>query len=853
MRHSGFGGKYENRQRTAIFRHILGYDTFLTMDSNNDNYYIDNDDNDEYTSARKLVLRAAQREELLSSYKQKPSPNEDGSSNWMNVGTDYSQLTLKPDHISRPCWTCPDGIIYLEAYHALYVSAYDFLVAVAEPISRPEYIHQYKLTPYSLYAAVATNIDTASIITVLNRLSKNVLPVSVTKFIQDCTSKYGKAKLVLKHNHFYVESEYPTVLRELLRDPVIAQARVHPTIENDATSSAPTLDENGFYTQIKAEEMKENLHMLQEPDDDDDDDEEEEVDEGVELDGTSTGKPSQASTSNKKKKAAVKPRNVVVSFQIKAEEVENVKRQAIELDYPLMEEYDFRNDTINKNVPHMDLKPHTRIRRYQERSLAKMFGNGRARSGIIVLPCGAGKTLTGVTAAQTIKKSVVCLCTNAVSVLQWKYQFQLWTNIPDENICVFTSDRKDTIPANDACVLVTTYTMICFGGKRSDKAQEVMNIITSREWGLLLMDEVHVVPAKMFRRVIGSVKAHCRLGLTATLVREDDLISDLNFLIGPKLYEANWMDLTAQGYLANVQCVEVWCPMTGPFMKEYLLSKNARMKQLLYVMNPSKLRAVEYLVRFHEDRGDKIIVFSDLVYSLKLYAEMLKKPLIYGETPERERQAILGTFRASDALRTICISKVGDTSIDLPEANVIIQVSSHFGSRRQEAQRLGRILRPKSYTVQDGNNRSTFNAFFYTLVSSDTQEMFYSAKRQQYLIDQGYTFKIVTTLCEKADAIAVEEKYAFATPEQDRNLLRIVLNSETDLEKEQRAEDTAIRKTNADGAALVDNNAPKRLVGQNTMAQLSGGSGLRYRETKVSGGSSTAAKRHPLFRKRQRP
>lgn len=303
------------------------------------------------------------------------------------------------------------------------------------------------------------------------------------------------------------------------------------------------------------------------------------------------------------------------------------------------------------------------------------------------------------------------------------------------------------------------------------------------------------------------------------------------------------MDLTAQGYLANVQCVEVWCPMTGPFMKEYLMASNSRLKQLLYVMNPSKLRAAEFLVRFHEERGDKIILFSDLVYSLKLYAEVLRKPLIFGETPERERQAILGTFRTSDALRTICISKVGDTSIDLPEANVIIQVSSHFGSRRQEAQRLGRILRPKSYTQQDGSNRSSFNAFFYTLVSTDTQEMFYSSKRQQYLIDQGYTFKIVTNLCERADKLAVEEKYEYATPEDDRKLLRTVLSSETDLEKEQRAEDTAIRKNNADGAALADAS-----VKRTNMASLSGGSGLRYRETK----SGALKKRNVLFRDRKR-
>jgi len=199
--------------------------------------------------------------------------------------------------------------------------------------------------------------------------------------------------------------------------------------------------------------------------------------------------------------------------------------------------------------------------------------------------------------------------------------------------------------------LITTYTMISFSGNRSDQSKQVMDAICAREWGLLLMDEVHVVPAKMFRRVISSVKAHCRLGLTATLVREDDLIADLNFLIGPKLYEANWMDLTAQGYLANVQCVEVWCPMTGLFMGEYLKAKNARLKQLLYVMNPRKIRAVEYLVNFHEQRGDKIIVFSDLVYSLKHYADILKKPMIYGETPEKERQAILGLFRSTNAIQ----------------------------------------------------------------------------------------------------------------------------------------------------------------------------------------------------------
>jgi DNA excision repair protein ERCC-3 len=328
---------------------------------------------DEYASARKLVQRAANREALLggASKSSKPTAEDDVPS----IGADFSRLPLKADHIKRPCWTCPDGTIYLEAFHDFYTWAYDFLVAIAEPVARPEFMHQYKLTPYSLYAAVATNIETQSIIDVLERMSKNALPDSVKRFIRDCTQKYGKAKLVLKHNKFFVESEYPQVLRELLRDPTIAQARVMEDVSNPLDLASNNVDEHGFLTQKKAEEMKENLLILQEPEEGSDDEDEEEA----------MNRTSNAATTNATKSLSASTSNVVVSFQIKSEAVELVKRQAIELDYPLMEEYDFRNDQVNPNVPRMDLKPHTRIRRYQERSLAKMFGNGRARSGIIVL------------------------------------------------------------------------------------------------------------------------------------------------------------------------------------------------------------------------------------------------------------------------------------------------------------------------------------------------------------------------------------------------------------------------------------------------------------------------------------
>lgn len=373
-----------------------------------------------------------------------------------------------------------------------------------------------------------------------------------------------------------------------------------------------------------------------------------------------------------------------------------------------------------------------------------MFGNGRARSGLIVLPCGAGKSLTGVTASSTIKRACVVVCINNASVKQWKEEFKKYSTIDESLIRMFTSDSKNFLPSKDvACVLITTYSMLCHTGKRSEGGDELINSISSREWGLLILDEVHVAPAKMFSKVLSIVNAHAKLGLTATLVREDDLIGNLNFLVGPKLYEANWMDLTQQGFLANVECTEVWCPMSKEFFIEYMKMESKkghgfkRTQQLLYILNPTKFRTTEYLMTYHKERGDKIILFSDDVPALLLYCELLKIPYIYGQTTQQERTSVLNSFKSHPKFNCIGLSKVGDTALDIPEANVIIQVSSHFGSRRQEAQRLGRILRPKP------NPTGGFNAFFYSLVSTDTREMFFNSKRQQYLVDQGYTYQVL--------------------------------------------------------------------------------------------------------------
>ncbi|CAJ1937395.1 unnamed protein product [Sphenostylis stenocarpa] len=714
---------------------------------------------------------------------------------------DFSKLELKQDHTNRPLWACGNGRIFLETFSPLYKQAYDFLIAIAEPVCRPESMHEYNLTPHSLYAAVSVGLETETVISVLNKLSKTKLPKEMIKFIHDSTANYGKVKLVLKKNRYFIESPFPEVLKTLLRDDTISRARI----------ISENVNGDGF-TISKA---------------------------AGEIEGTHDELLNEAEV------AAVAEEKEAHAFEIDPSQVENVKQRCLPnaLNYPMLEEYDFRNDTVNPDLD-MELKPQAQPRPYQEKSLSKMFGNGRARSGIIVLPCGAGKSLVGVSAACRIKKSCLCLATNAVSVDQWAFQFKLWSTIREEHICRFTSDSKERFRGN-AGVVVTTYNMVAFGGKRSEESEKIIEEIRNREWGLLLMDEVHVVPAHMFRKVISITKSHCKLGLTATLVREDERITDLNFLIGPKLYEANWLDLVKGGFIANVQCAEVWCPMTKEFFAEYLKKENSKKRQALYVMNPNKFRACEFLINYHERaRGDKIIVFADNLFALTEYAMKLRKPMIYGATSHVERTKILQAFKTSKDVNTIFLSKVGDNSIDIPEANVIIQISSHAGSRRQEAQRLGRILRAKG-KLQDrmAGGKEEYNAFFYSLVSTDTQEMYYSTKRQQFLIDQGYSFKVITSLPPSDEG----PRLSYYHLEDQLALLGKVLSAGDDA--------VGLEQLEEDADEIALHNARRS---HGSMSAMSGAKGMVYMEYstgrkgqgQIKSKPKDPAKRHFLFKRR---
>lgn len=752
----------------------------------------------------------------------------DAATRLFKSNRDFSKEVLKPNHHLRPLWIDPqNGKVVLETFAPSFKAAQNFLINIAEPQSRTTNMHEYTISPHSLFAAVSVGLTEQDIIRDLELFSKTKVPQNIIDFVHEMTQSFGKVRLVLKHNRYFIESNDASVLQMLLRDPVISTCRVEET-EEIITEKAAKMGGLVIPGTKDAAGVKEAVAQATDAPRRDDDDEESDD----EFGGRDADK---AMAELLREDEEDDELDHVHSFEIDGNKIQAVQEQCnVKLHLPLTEEYDFRADDVNANLD-IDLRPNVSVRYYQEHALSKMFGNGRARSGIIVLPCGAGKTLVGITAACTIKKSAIVLCTSAMSAVQWKEEFKKWSNINPEDIAIFTSGEKEKLNQR-AGVIICTYSMVTQTKGRAHDSQKIMDFIMSREWGLMVLDEVHVVPAEMFRRVTERIKTHSKLGLTATLLREDDKIKDLNFLIGPKLYEANWLQLSEEGHIARVQCAEVWCPMTTEFYSEYLQTKNTNKRSLLSTMNPRKYQACQFLIDFHERRGDKIIVFSDNVYALEKYATGLMKPFIYGDTSQRERELVLRNFQHNDAVSTIFLSKIGDTSLDLPEATCLIQISSHYGSRRQEAQRLGRILRAKR------RNDEGFNAFFYSLVSKDTNEMYYSSKRQAFLVDQGYAFKVITHL----NGIDRMPKLAFNTQQERMTLLTdVLLQSETagDVEdiKDDIFSDRSIARSKKKGSGV------RRQAG--TLASLAGGENMAYMEYHKGNANKALKPRNAFFKK----
>ncbi|MFH2000762.1 MAG: DNA repair helicase XPB [Planctomycetota bacterium] len=364
------------------------------------------------------------------------------------------------------------------------------------------------------------------------------------------------------------------------------------------------------------------------------------------------------------------------------------------------------------------------VRRYQKEAADVFYAGGSAKggSGVIVLPCGAGKTIVGIEVMCKLQTHVLILTTNTIAVRQWQTELLDKTGIDPKDLGEYTGEVKNIQP-----VTITTYQILTYRKRKTDPFVH-FDLFSASNWGLVIYDEVHLLPAPVFR-VTAELQARRRLGLTATLVREDRKEDEVFSLIGPKKYDVPWKVLEKQGWIAAAHCIEVRVPLEEQIKYAYL-SAGAREKFRIASENPEKTRVVTSLIAHHAE--DQILIIGQYLNQLKSLAKYLHVPLITGKMPTRDRAVFYDQFRKGE-LRVLMVSKVGNFAIDLPDANVAIQISGTFGSRQEEAQRLGRILRPKS-----GGQK----AFFYSLVTRDTREEVFANNRQLFLTEQGYTYEI---------------------------------------------------------------------------------------------------------------
>jgi DNA excision repair protein ERCC-3 len=358
------------------------------------------------------------------------------------------------------------------------------------------------------------------------------------------------------------------------------------------------------------------------------------------------------------------------------------------------------------------------LRDYQ-RQAADSFWHGG--SGVVVLPCGAGKTIVGAAAMAHAQATTLILVTNTVSARQWKAELLKRTSLTDEEIGEYSGARKEVRP-----VTIATYQVLT---TRRKGVYTHLELLDARDWGLVIYDEVHLLPAPIFR-MTANLQARRRVGLTATLIREDGREGDVFSLIGPKRYDAPWKDIESQGWIAPADCVEVRVTLPDGERLAYATAEPDE-RYRLASSTFAKTRVAEQLVRKHQ--GEPTLVIGQYLDQLDELGEHLKAPVIKGETSVKEREELFGAFREGE-IDLLVVSKVANFSIDLPEAAVAIQVSGSFGSRQEEAQRLGRLLRPK----HDGRT-----ARFYTIVSRDTVDADFAQNRQRFLAEQGYAYRIV--------------------------------------------------------------------------------------------------------------
>ena len=555
--------------------------------------------------------------------------------------------------------------LLLDVHAPLSEECRNALIPFAELVSSPEHLHTYQITPLSLWNAAGAGFSGEDAVAVLEKYSRYDIPQSVIMWIKESAGRFGKLRLVPAPSEknfqtgedeefLYLVSESPYVYKEIEANPAAKKMLV--PCEYIAPENAP-----------------------------------------------------QNVTQNERR----------YCFKLLLTDRGTIKQNLLKLGWPVKDdvplvdgeplEFSLRKTTLSGKK--------FEIRRYQSEAAQSIVGDRGPGTGFgtIVLPCGAGKTIVGITIMDMLRTNTLIVTTNISAVHQWISELLDKTTLTKEQISEYTGESKTICP-----VTVATYQILTWRPEKTGPYPH-FSLFRKKGWGLVIYDEVHMLPAPVFR-VAAELQAVRRVGLTATLVREDGCEGHVFSLVGPKRYDVPWKELERDKWIASAECVEVRLDLDSSKEIEYAVA-GSRIKHRIASENPVKTEVVRELVTKYSE--DKILVIGQYIDQLQKLSQELNAPIITGKTPNAERDRIYSEFR-NGTIRVLVVSKVANFAIDLPDASIAIQVSGTFGSRQEEAQRLGRILRPKERTSR-----------FFTLITRNTVEEDFGSNRQKFLAEQG--------------------------------------------------------------------------------------------------------------------
>ena len=580
--------------------------------------------------------------------------------------------------LDNPLIVQSDRTLLLDVHAPLADECRNELIPFAELERSPEHLHTYRLTPLSLWNASSAGFTPQDAVNVLQKYARYDVPQSVSLWITETAGRFGKLRMipgpcvevksVKTQDGTAVYEQYLYLVTK--ERPVYLEIKANPQAKKYLVPCA--YDENAV--SVKTELSSEEKNYC---------------------------------------------------FSLKLTDRGTVKQLLLQSLWPVKDEIqledgeslDFKLRSVTSAGKPLE------IREYQNAAAAALVGNKGPGTGFgtIVLPCGAGKTIVGMKIMDLLKTSTLIITTNISAVHQWIQELLDKTNLTEEQIAEYTGENK-TIKQ----VTVATYQILTWRPEK-DGPYPHFSIFRERPWGLIIYDEVHMLPAPVFR-VVAELQAIRRVGLTATLVREDGCEGYVFSLVGPKRYDVPWKELEHSGWIATAECVEVRLDLPEEKEIDYAVS-GARVKHRIASENPQKFEVTQEIINRYPQ--DKILVIGQYLEQLADFAKRLNAPIITGKTPNAERDKIYGDFR-NGKIHVLVVSKVANFAIDLPDASVAIQVSGTFGSRQEEAQRLGRILRPKERMSR-----------FFTLITRGTVEEDFGSNRQKFLAEQGYSYRII--------------------------------------------------------------------------------------------------------------